>query len=107
MSISMLKLLIAAFIVSTFSLPVIAQTQQPALKPPSAYGDKKPEQPVLLTLEISYNPALPPAFLDVLGPTEKATWIWLTRFVPVDGWQLPAGSLPVKAVRLEPQKPLK
>ena len=99
----MLKLLIAAFIVSTFPLPVIGQTQQPTLKPPSSFGDKKPEQPVLLTLAISYNPALPPAFLDVLGPTEKATWIWLTRFILVDGWQLPAGSLPVKAVRLEPQ----
>lgn len=99
----MLNFLIAAFIASTFSLPFIAQTQQPALKPSSASDDKKPEQPVLLALEISYNPALPPAFLDVLGPTDKATWIWVTRFVPVDGWQLPTGSLPVKAVRLEPQ----
>jgi len=98
----MRKLLIAAALV----LPVLtsaslAQDQLPTLKP--ANPVKTPEPPVFLVLEVSYNPGLSPAYLDIYGATETPTWIWVTRFVRAQDWQLKEGSLPIRAVRLQPQ----
>jgi hypothetical protein len=96
----MCKLFIVAILV-TVTLPAMNMAQdQPSLKPLSV--PSPPESRGPLTLEITYNPALPTTYLDIRGPTEKPTWIWVTKFVTIPGWQLPQGSLPIRAVRLEP-----
>lgn len=92
------KALITALFLAT---TVVGQTQQPALKPANQTRTPEPTPP--LKLEVRYNPELPPAYLDVRGPTQKPTWIWVTRFVKKPGSQDLADELPVRAVRFETQ----
>lgn len=63
-----------------------------------------PSRPVrsALKLEVNYSPSIPPTFIEVHRAGSTPSWIWVTRFVRVPGWQLPDGELPVRAVRLEP-----
>jgi hypothetical protein len=39
----------------------------------------------------------------VEGAEIKPHWIWVTKFTRLDGWQLPPGSLPIRAVRITSQ----
>lgn len=91
-------LLLTAIIVIALSSVVTAQQQEPLLKP--SVSPKKAEAPTKLMLEISYNPAVPPAYTPVLGSEKKAAWTWVTQFVRIRGREM---SPPVQAVKLEPQ----
>ena len=92
------RLLLTAIFVIAQAFVVSAQQQQPSLKP--AGSQKASEAPTRLMLEISYNPAIPPAYTPVLASEKKAAWTWLTQFVRIQGREM---SPPVQAVKLEPQ----
>jgi hypothetical protein len=76
-----------------------AQQQEPSLKPTGS--PKAPTVPTRLLLEVTYNRSLPPGYSTVNGSEEDPKWIWVTRFIRIPGRQLPAGKLPIVAVRLE------
>ena len=85
----------------TFALIVSAQEQPPALKATPSTTANKSTPP--LALEIFYNPTLPPAYLRIEGVDVKPHWIWVTRFLTLPGWQLPAGEQRINAVRITSQ----
>ena len=73
--------------------------QEPTLKPTTSAP--KTETPTLLSLEVKYNPNLPPAYISVRGAETKPRWIWVTRFARNNE---PAnGDLPIRAVRVQSQ----
>ena len=78
---------------------VLAQAQEPSLKP--NISATKTEAPTLLSLEVKYNPDLPPAYITVRGPETKPRWIWVTRFIRSK--QLAKDGLRINAVRVESQ----
>lgn len=90
---------IATLLVIASWSAVIAQQQEPSLKP-SISAPRTEPLPQLL-LEVVYNPSMPPGYSTVNGPGENAKWIWVTRFVCLPGSQ--PSSPPVTAVKLEPQ----
>ena len=95
------RLIVAVAVLLALTASSAAQNEPPSLKqttPPATLESRAP-----LRLEVSYNPSLLPAVLDIHAPNDKPSWVWVTRFVPTPGWQLPADSLPIRAVRLEPQ----
>lgn len=94
-------LIIALTIVMMLASVVSAQENPPTLKP--NVSPASPETIPALLIEIKFNPTLPPNFLDVRGVNEKPTWMWMTKFMSIPGWQRPAGELPIWAVRVEPQ----
>jgi hypothetical protein len=96
----MKSLLITAALIFSASFSVL-KAQEPSLKP--TMSAPRAERPTLLSLEIEYNTAIPPAYIGVRGAEEKPRWIWVTRFARVPNWQLPAGELPIQAVRVETQ----
>lgn len=51
-------------------------------------------------LEITYLKDAPPAYERVRLPGSKMPGDWFGRFGHVAGWQLPAGALPIRAVRV-------
>ena len=91
-------LLLTAIIVIASSSVVHAQKQEPPLKP--SVSPKGADAPTKLMLEVSYNPAVPPAFIPVLGSEKKAAWTWVTQFVRIRGGEM---SPPVQAVKVESQ----
>ena len=91
-------LMLTAIVVIALSSVVYAQQQEPSLKP--SVSPKSQETSAKLLLEISYNPAVPPAYSTVLGTDKKANWIWVTRFVRIRGHEM---SPPIQAVKLESQ----
>ena len=78
---------------------VVAQQQEPSLKP--TVSAPSTEAPPQLLLEVVYNASLPPGYSNVNGPGETRKWIWVTRFVRLPGSQ--PTSPPIQAVKLEPQ----
>jgi hypothetical protein len=76
----------------------------PSLRPKATPNvSETAEQRAPLILEISYNPQIPPAFLNVHNAQAKPSWIWVTRFVRLPTWQ-PSQDLPkTRAVRIEPR----
>lgn len=94
-------LILALVFVMMLASAVKAQETPPTLKPSGSPASTE-TIPALL-IEIKYNPTLPPNFLDVRGVNEKPTWMWMTRFMTIPGWERPAGELPIWAVRVEPQ----
>ncbi len=95
------SLILALSVVMLLAFAVSAQETRPALKP--NVSPAATETIPALLMEIKYNPTLPPNFLDVRGVNEKPTWMWMTRFMNIPGWEKPAGELPIWAVRVEPQ----
>ena len=66
-------LMFAAFLLLAVTPFVHAQQQQPSLKP--SVSPKRPEQPVYLLLEVTYNPKLPPGYSSVNGPEGNGLWL--------------------------------
>jgi hypothetical protein len=80
-------------------LTPFASAQEPSLKP--SMSAPKAEPPTLLSLEIQYNPTLPPAYISVRGTETKPRWIWVTRFAPAG--PVNKDELPIQSVRIESQ----
>src|SRR5215217_3667461 len=79
---------------------VNAQQQAPSLKL-STPAAPRAEGPPPLLLEIVANPALPPGYSSVNGPTELGKFVLIPNFVCVPGGSQP--SPPVQWVKVEPQ----
>ena len=79
---------------------VNAQQQAPSLKL-STPAAPRAEGPPPLLLEIVANPALPPGYSSVNGPTELGKFVLIPHFVRVPGSSQP--SPPVRWVKVEPQ----
>jgi len=79
----------------------LAQEQQPVIRPTSTPQTAETFKPLILKL--NYNPQQSTAYINVYGPSEKAKWIWVTRFLKYQGWQPQPGYIPVRAVRVEAQ----
>jgi len=96
----MKKLLTIAILVviGCWSL-VNAQEQAPTLKP--SMSAPRAEGPPPLLLEIVANPAMPPGYANVNGPTSVGKWVAISNFVRVPG-SAPL-SPPVQWVKVEPQ----
>jgi hypothetical protein len=94
----MKKILIMATLLVIAS-PVYAQKQEPTLKP--SMSAPRAEGPPPLLLEIAANPALPPGYSNVNGPTELGKFVLIPHFVRVPGSSQP--SPPVRWVKIEPQ----
>jgi len=73
--------------------------QEPSLKP--NISAPKTDAPTLLSLEVKYNPNLPPAYISVRGAETKPRWIWVTQFIRSK--QLAKDELRINAVRVESQ----
>jgi len=56
--------------------------------------------PTGLALEIIYLKGQPPSLYPVASPQAKQSGGWSSRFGRVAGWQLPDGTLPVRAVQV-------
>ena len=95
----MRNLVFSALLVLTLVRAASAQ-EEPSLKPSTP---RVPEAPTLISLQVRYNSALPSAFINVREAEVKPRWIWVTRFARTPGWQEPAGTLPLRAVRVEAQ----
>lgn len=96
----MKSLLLSAACFVALSIEAFSQTEQPALKPVTPAPTATRSSYVL---EVSYNSALPPAYIKVHGTETKPRWIWVTRFNHVPGWQYPEGVQPIRAVKFEAQ----
>src|SRR5215207_7219370 len=92
----------ALLAISSWSV-VNAQQQAPSLKPfdKSMSAAARAEGPPPLLLEIVANPALPPGYCNVNGPTELGKLVLIPHFVRVPGSSQP--SPPVRWVKVEPQ----
>lgn len=85
------KLITAATVTVCFSFTAAhSQTPQP---PSDASG---------LALEIRYLKERPPAYQTVLGSIAPKKGSWYAAFDRIAGWQLPAGELSVRAVKVLP-----
>lgn len=58
------------------------------------------QAPTGLALEVVSHKAFPPAYTAVPGPVGKPRGAWYARFGRIEGWQLPAGHLPIRAVNI-------
>lgn len=97
----MKKLLAIAILLAISSWTVVnAQQQTPSLKPSMSAAPRAEGAPPLL-LEVVFNPAMPPGYSNVNGPTELGKWLSVSRFVRVPGSG--PSSPPVRMVKLEPQ----
>jgi hypothetical protein len=97
----MKKLLAIAILLAISSWSVAnAQQQAPSLKP-SMSAPPRAEGPPPLLLEVMFNPAMPPGYSNVNGPTELGKWLSVSRFVRMPGSG--QSSPPVRMVKLEPQ----
>src|SRR5215217_1394073 len=85
-------------VISSWSV-VNAQQQEPTLKP--SMSAPRAEGPPPLLLEVVANPALPPGYANVNGPTELGRSVLISNFVRVPGGSQP--SPPVQWVKVEPQ----
>jgi len=83
-------------VVASWSL---VNAQQPTLKP--SMSAPRAEGPPPLLLEVVANPALPPGYVNVNGPTELGKFVLIPNFVRVPGGTQP--SPPVQWVKVEPQ----
>ena len=92
-------LLIATLLVLGSWCVVNAQQPQPSLKP--SMSAPRPEGPPPLLLEVVANPALPPGYSNVNGPTELGKWLGIMKFVRIPGSSQTAP--PIRMVKLEPQ----
>ncbi len=93
-------LMLATLLVIASSRSVVnAQQQQTTLKP--SVSPPRVEGPPRLLLEIVANPALPPGYSSVNGPTELGKFVLIPSFVRVPGGRQP--SPPVQWVKVEPQ----
>ncbi|HSL52950.1 MAG TPA: hypothetical protein VK868_01090 [Pyrinomonadaceae bacterium] len=98
----MKKLLAIATLLAISSWSVVnAQQQAPSLKPSMSAPAARPEGPPPLLLEIAANPALPPGYSNVNGPTELGKFVLVSHFARVPGSSQP--SPPVRWVKVEPQ----
>ena len=79
----MKNLLIMATLLVVASSVVNAQQQEPTLKP--SMSAPRAEGPPPLLLEVVANPALPPGYSNVNGPTELGKWLATSNFVHVPG----------------------
>lgn len=77
----------------------VVNAQEPTLKP--SMSAPRTEGPPPLLLEVVANPALPPGYANVNGPTKIGKWIAISNFVRVPG-SAPL-SPPVQWVKIEPQ----
>lgn len=77
---------------------VNAQQQPPSLK--SSMSAPRPEGPLPLLLEVLFNPAMPPGYANVNGPTELGKWVAISSFVRLPGSR---SSTPIRFVKVEPQ----
>ena len=97
----MKNLLAMATLLAISSWSVVnAQQQAPSLKP-SMSAAARAEGPPPLLLEIVANPALPPGYCNVNGPTELGKVVLIPHFVRVPGSS--QSSPPVRWVKVEPQ----
>ena len=80
-------------VVLTWSF-VYAQQQEPASK-------TRAEGPPPLLVEVAFNPALPPGYVNVNGPNKIGKWVAISNFVRVPG-STPL-SPPVQWVKVEAQ----
>jgi hypothetical protein len=95
----MKKLLTIAILVVIGSWSLVnAQQPAPTLKP--SMSAPRAEGPPLLLLEVVANPAMPPGYANVNGPTSVGKWIAISNFVRVPG-STPL-SPPVQWVKVEP-----
>ena len=64
---------------------------------------QNPDQqaPTGLALEIVFLKGQRPSLLPVAGARAKQSGVWTPRFGKVEGWQLPDGALPIKAVQVQ------
>ena len=90
----------ATLLVIAFSWSIVnAQQQEPALK--RSMSAPRPEGPPRLLLEVVANPARPPGYCNVNGPTELGKFVLIPNFARVPGGSQP--SPPVQWVKVEPQ----
>lgn len=67
-----------------------------------AQESQKPSKETGILLEVTYEAGRAPAYQTVTWASSPRAWVWYGRFATVPGWQLPAGALPVRAVRIVP-----
>ena len=99
----MKELPLVVALVGCMAWPMSIQAQDKPVSLKAAESRPSSESATRLALQISYNAALPPAFHRLADASSKPSWIWVTRFSRIAGWQLPDGEAPVRAVRLETQ----
>lgn len=58
--------------------------------------------PTGLAIEVSYLAGQAPTYQPVPRASAPRGWVWYARFGRVAGWQLPAGTQPIRAVRIVP-----
>jgi len=90
---------VATLVVSASWCVVNAQQQAPSLKP--SMSAPRAEGPPPLLLEVIANPALPPGYCSVNGPTELGKFVLIPNFARVPSGIQP--SPPVQWVKVEPQ----
>jgi hypothetical protein len=56
--------------------------------------------PTGVVLKITFLKSVPPAFQSVPAKDSDLSGAWYARFGQVNGWELPAGQLPVRAVKI-------
>jgi len=95
----MKKLFTIASLLVIASWSVVNAQQEPTLK--SSMSTPRAEGPPPLLLEIIANPALPPGYSNVNGPTELGKFVLIPNFVRLPGASQP--SPPVQWVKVEPQ----
>lgn len=66
----------------------------------SAQQAQRPLNETGWLLEITYLKGEPPVYERVRLPGSKMPGDWFTSFAKVEGWQLPAGAQPIRAVRI-------
>jgi hypothetical protein len=76
---------------------VNAQQQAPSLKPSMSAPRAEGLPPLLL--EVLFNPAMPPGYANVNGPTELGKWVAISNFVRLPG---STSSTPIRFVKIEP-----
>jgi hypothetical protein len=83
------KCAIAIVVTALFAFPANAQPENPA-----------PLVATQLALEITFLKGQPPILYPVASQQAKQSGGYTTRFGRVNGWQMPEGALPVKAVQI-------
>ena len=92
-------LMLATLLVIAASWSINAQQPEPTLK--TSMSAPRAEGPPRLLLEVIANPALPPGYVNVNGPSELRKFVLIPNFVRVPGGSQP--SPPVQWVKVEPQ----
>ena len=98
-----MRTLLTLAAVLLIAYPVLTTGQQNSTPSKGQAPPITATNPSRLALEIVYFPGTPPSYQTVSGSESKRAGAWYARFARTPGWQLPQGSLPVMAVKIESQ----